>query len=119
MRTHLLHCGTQTWRCHLTERISERMRGLLGRSGLPPGELLSIPHCNLIHTFGMRFPIDVIFIDANGTFVKIVRNLHPKRFAWGGRIARQTLEAQSGWLPNPLPSNTVTFEQPNTSAGCD
>ena len=47
------------------ETLSERMRGLLGRSTLPVGEALLLDPCRAIHTAGMRFPIDVLFLDLN------------------------------------------------------
>lgn len=63
----------------------ERMRGLLGREGLPNGEALLIERCSSIHTFFMKFPLDVIFLDRELRVIKIVRNLLPWRLAnaWG------------------------------------
>ena len=43
---------------------AERMRGLLGRSGLAPDEALLLPDCRSVHTVGMRFAIRVAFLDA-------------------------------------------------------
>lgn len=91
---------TNTWQCLKAESALERTRGLLGRNGLPSGTLMLLPRCNLIHTFGMRFPLDLMFIDRHYCIRKIVRNVKPGRLAWGGWAARQTLEAQSGWLPD-------------------
>ena len=56
-----------------------RRTGLLGRGGLPHDTVLAIAPSNAIHTFGMRFPIDVLFINRSGTVVKRVLALEPRR----------------------------------------
>ena len=63
-----------------------RNRGLLGRDSLPPATALVIAPSNSIHTFGMRFPIDVIFTARDGTVRKIRPAMARSRiaFAWGG-----------------------------------
>ena len=58
-----------------------RRRGLLGRAGLPAGHVLIIAPCNGIHTFFMRFPIDVVFTDRQGRILTIARSLRPWRIA--------------------------------------
>jgi hypothetical protein len=57
-----------------------RNRGLLGRDGLPPGHALLIAPCTSIHTWFMRFPIDVIFVKRDGRVVKIRAAVPPWRF---------------------------------------
>jgi len=47
-----------------------RRRGLLGRDGLAPGHALLIAPCSSIHTWFMRFPIDVIFVARDGLVLK-------------------------------------------------
>ena len=70
-----------------------RIKGLIGRRGLPPGRGLLILRCNAIHTFFMRFAIDAVFYDRQDRVVKTVRNVRPWRpFVWGGFRARQVLE---------------------------
>ena len=78
--------------------MADRMRGLLGRDGLDPGHGLLLMECGSIHTFGMRFPIDVIFMGKDGTVLKVFRDLGPLRAALGGFRASMALEVQSGWL---------------------
>ncbi len=60
-----------------------RRRGLLGRDGLPQGSALIIAPCNSIHTFGMRFPIDALFVRRSGEVVKVCPNIP----AWRVRLA--------------------------------
>ena len=70
--------------------LGERFTGLLGRARLPEGEALIFPGCSSIHTVGMRFSIDVIFVDrawrvvALRSGVRPWRLVLPVRSAWGG-----------------------------------
>jgi len=73
----------------------ERFRGLLGRAPLAAGEGFLIEPCASVHTFGMRYPLDLAFLDRDGRVLGIVRDVKPLRVAagWG---ARATLEMASG-----------------------
>lgn len=79
-----------------------RMRGLLGREDMPPGHGLLISPCSSIHTFGMRFDLDVLFLDREGVVVHRVRDVKPCRIVRGGRRARSVVEARAGWLASTL-----------------
>ena len=71
------------------------MRGLLGRPGLDPGAGLLITKTGSIHTFFMRFPIDVVFLDKKMVVRRVVAGIRPFRFAWG-RGARSVVELAAG-----------------------
>lgn len=92
----------RTRRCLLAERTEraqsgpERMKGLLGRTGLPRGEALLISPCNSIHTFFMRFPIDVLFLDKDGRTVRAIPKLVPWRATRVYLSARSVLELWAG-----------------------
>jgi uncharacterized membrane protein (UPF0127 family) len=58
-----------------------RKKGLLGRDGLDPGTGLAIAPCGGIHTFFMRFPIDVVFVARDGRVVKVRHAVKPWRLA--------------------------------------
>ncbi|HXT72034.1 MAG TPA: DUF192 domain-containing protein [Vicinamibacterales bacterium] len=77
-----------------------RKRGLLGRDGLPPGAALVIAPCSAVHTFGMRFAIDVIFADRDGRVLKIAANVRPRRLAvaWGAFAAIEMAAGEAGRL---------------------
>lgn len=64
---------------------ASRKRGLLGRVGLAPGHALVIAPSNGVHTFGMRFAIDIIFVARDGRVVKIARALAARRIAFAFR----------------------------------
>lgn len=90
--------GTPVARLWLATTTRERMRGLLTLPTLAKGDVLLLSPCGAIHTFGMRFAIDVVFVDRDWRVVGTRRGLRPGRLAWGGLRARHTLEAAAGWL---------------------
>jgi uncharacterized protein len=63
----------------VADTFSKRACGLLGRREFKPGEALILDPCNSIHTFFMRFPIDVLFVDKNNKVIKVLVNLKPFR----------------------------------------
>ena len=69
-----------------------RARGLLGRRTPRP---LLLTGTAAVHTCGMRFPIDVVFLDAELRVVRVVRSLPPWRLA-AARRARAVLELPAG-----------------------
>lgn len=73
----------------------ERMRGLLARTPLAAGECMLLDHCNAIHTIGMRYAIDVVFLDPAGRVVRVVPALPPHRMSVC-RPARAVLELAAG-----------------------
>lgn len=80
-------------------RFHERLLGLMGRAPLGPGRGLLLRPCRAIHTAFMRFPIDVIFLDASHRVVRRVNGVCPWRLVWGGWRAESVVELQTGWLP--------------------
>jgi uncharacterized protein len=46
----------------VAERTWDRLVGLTGMPTIPAGAGLLIPRCRSVHTFGMRFPLDVLFV---------------------------------------------------------
>jgi uncharacterized membrane protein (UPF0127 family) len=66
-------------RCHFANSVFKRMIGLLNRRALGPGEGLLLDRCYGIHTFGMRFSIDVLFLDKDLRVMRAVTALPPFR----------------------------------------
>jgi uncharacterized protein len=79
----------------LADRPLRRMRGLIGRPGLPAGEGLLLSPAPAIHTAFMRFPIDALFLDRDLRVLDIVEQLGPWRVASKYR-ARAVLELSAG-----------------------
>ena len=59
----------------------ERVRGLLARPALSAAEGLLIDHCGSVHTMGMRYAIDLVFLGRDWVVKKIVSSLAPWRMA--------------------------------------
>ncbi len=98
MKTGQLMLGDEVFVPNLliADGIWSRMRGLLGRSGLPDGTGMLLSPCNSIHTVGMRFALDVIFLDRDRQVVRVVQSVRPNRFALGGRGAKSAVELAAG-----------------------
>jgi len=59
----------------------QSVKGLLGRESLPQGDALVLPHCQSIHMVFMKFPIDVIFCDAQNKVVGLCARINPFCFS--------------------------------------
>jgi len=83
-------------RAGVADTARSRRRGLLGSVSLGEGEGLVLMPCRQVHTFGMRYPIDAVFVDAGWTVVRVVRNLRPQRLSPLVWRARAVLEVPAG-----------------------
>ncbi len=81
---------------HIADTFFGRLRGLLGRAGLAQGEGILITPCRDVHTFWMRFPIDIVFLDRARTVVGLRKSTPAWRWYFGGRNAQQVLELAGG-----------------------
>ena len=75
-----------------------RLRGLLGTSSLPRGEGLWIRPCRQVHMFGMRYAIDVVFLDDRHHVVHVVSDLAPGRISPKVNGATSVLELPAGTI---------------------
>jgi uncharacterized membrane protein (UPF0127 family) len=82
-------------RCAIADRPLARLRGLLGRRELPRGQGLLLRPSPSIHTWGMRFPIDAVFLTAD-LEVLCVREAMPAWRMATRRGARAVLELPAG-----------------------
>ena len=81
--------------CTIAATAGKRMKGLLGRDGLSPGEGLLIRPAFSIHMLFMRFSIDAVFLDRELVVRKVAPNLKPWRLS-AARGARSVLEIEAG-----------------------
>jgi uncharacterized membrane protein (UPF0127 family) len=89
-----------------------RRKGLLGRDSFAKGSAMVIAPTNAIHTFWMRFAIDVLFVRRNGTVVKVARNVPPWRAVVGLR-GYAVIELPAGALaPGDVAVGDVLALQP-------
>jgi uncharacterized protein len=79
----------------VADRSAKRRKGLLGREILSGGEGLWIVPCEAVHTFGMQFPIDLLYLDRYKRVIKIRSNMLPGRIS-ACLSAHSVLELASG-----------------------
>lgn len=84
----------------VADNMISRLVGLMFRASPPQNaEGLLLDPCNSIHTFFMRYPIDVVFLNSKNEVIKVIRNLKPWRMTWIYFRASKTLELPAGKLP--------------------
>ena len=83
-------------RARVATSMVDRTVGLLRTPVLHPGEGLLIERSPSIHMFFMRYPIDAVFLRADGRVAKVVSKLKPWRVVWWARGARDCLELPAG-----------------------
>jgi len=84
-------------RVEVADTSAKRRTGLLKRTGLDPGEGLWIAPCEGIHTFGMKFAIDVVFLNRKKKILKVRPNMVRGRMSISLR-AHSVLELPAGTL---------------------
>ena len=72
-----------------------RLLGLAWLDPIPDGWALLLPRCRSVHTFWMRFALDLVWLDADGRVVRIDEDVRPRRIV-GCRTAAAVLETRSG-----------------------
>lgn len=99
MRRSLLAWPASAQHCTLEVLVAAslpaRLRGLLGRLPLAPGQAMLLSPCSTIHTLGMRYPIDVVFLARDGRVLRVAREVAPWRMRGHWR-ARCVLELAAG-----------------------
>lgn len=99
--------------------FSERFVGLMGTRELPIGDGLHIVPCNSIHTFFMRIPIDVLFLDVEGKVIRAIQALPPWRATSVYFRAKTVLELPAGVLSasGTEEGDVIEFEEVVRSPG--
>jgi uncharacterized membrane protein (UPF0127 family) len=96
----------------VADSVWPRFKGLMLRGPLAEGEALLIRPCNSVHMFFMRFALDIVFLDKEGTVVRVVSDLKPWRVALGGKGAHDALELPSGAASGVSVGDKLSFEAP-------
>jgi hypothetical protein len=97
-------------RMEVADSGAKRNKGLLGRDCLAPGEGLWIRPCEAVHTFWMRFPIDLIYLDRKNRIRKLVSAVPAWRLS-ACLLAHSVLELPSGTIrkTQTQPGDTLEF----------
>ena len=102
MRIRNLTRQTEIASCaEVADTAATRNKGLLGRAALPPGGGLWIVPCESVHTFFMKFPLDLIYLDRKKKVKKIRGNVGPWRLS-ACLSAHSILELPAGTLESTL-----------------
>lgn len=75
--------------------VATRLRGLLTSPPLRPNQGLLLCPCNMVHTVGMRYPLDLVFLRHDGVVLHVALSVPPNRLRLCWR-ARYTLELAAG-----------------------
>lgn len=89
----------------------KRMKGLLGRKVFATGEALVIKPCSAVHTYFMRFPIDLLFVDKDNKVIQTVPSLGSFRLTKIYFKANLVIELPSGTIKDSLTAigDTLSF----------
>jgi uncharacterized protein len=60
----------------------QRASGLIFRKELLSDEVFHIQPCNSVHSFGMKYSIDIVYLDKAGVILKIIENMKQRRINW-------------------------------------
>jgi len=93
----LTTCKEISSRLTVADNFFDRLKGLLGRKSLQEGEGLLLRPCKGIHTIGMRFPIDVLFLDRKNCVLAAV-NIRPNKMTKLYLKASCAIEIPAGTL---------------------
>jgi len=96
--------------CAIASTPIARLKGLLGRSSLEPGEGMLFPRTGSIHMFFMRFALDVVFCDRELEVVKVVRDLKPWKTA-AARGAKVVIELPVGAAAGIEPGDRLVLDR--------
>lgn len=80
----------------VADNFVTRLVGLLRTTELADNQGLLLKKCNQVHTFGMKFPIDVIFFSKDGKILHLEHHMRPGKVSPHVKNAYWVLELQSG-----------------------
>lgn len=121
-RLKVLNCTRQTVlgaSIEVADHGATRRKGLLGRSGLPSGEGIWIVPCESVHTFWMKFPIDLVYLDRDKKVKKVRSRVVPWRLS-ACLSAHSVLEFASGTIDSTqtMPGDRLEFFPASEPSDC-
>ena len=99
-RVVLVACASRVMTVLVARRFVTRLRGLIGRERAPLCDCLLFPACSSVHTWGMRRPIDLAFVDERNRVIETVRRLPPGRMVRCSRACAvlERVSSESPWF---------------------
>jgi len=86
----------------VAKNFYSRLLGLMFLEKMEDFDGLIIESCNSVHTFFMRFPLDLVFLNKNNEVVKVKRNVFPWRMTFPEFKASKVLEMRASTLPKDI-----------------
>lgn len=80
----------------MADNFSTRLKGWLSNKKVDFNEAIIIFPCNMVHSLGMKIPIDVIFVDKNGKIVHLMEDMQPGKISPRVRKAHYVIELPAG-----------------------
>lgn len=89
----------------VADSFRTRLRGLAWRDRAQAGPGLLIPRCSSVHTFGMRFELDIYFLNRDRRVLAVRRRVPPRRVLWhrGAAAILEIPSPQGGEISPPSP----------------
>lgn len=103
-------------RLRVARGLVERGKGLMFRNEVPEscGAGFLFPRCRDLHSFGMRFSLDVVWFDDEGNILEVRRGIRPGKVIKGPKGARHVFEVKAGELPD-LSEAPLEFREVKTA----
>lgn len=100
-------------KARLAENFWTRAVGLIGKQSFDKGEGLIFPRCNSVHTFFMRFSLDLIFVNKDGVVTSIIENIQKWRISPFISGTSKVIELPTGTIKDSgtMIGDKLLFEQ--------
>ncbi len=96
--------------CMIADSFFSRLIGLMGKKTLQTDQGMCISPCKSIHTFFMRFDIDVIFVDNNYKVIKVIKGLKPWKISPYIKPAKYIIELSSRTINEESSGNNIEVD---------
>ena len=80
------------------QRFKQRLLGLIPYSSLSEKEIFWIPACSSVHTFFMKFPIDVVFTNSQFKITALFEKVGARKILFGGFKSKNVFEMKAGQI---------------------
>ena len=95
----------------IADTFMKRFIGLMGKKQLDPGSGLKIEPCSSIHTFNMKFPIDVLFLSERHEVLQIINGMKPGKVGSVVKGARYVIEGNENDISGKVQiGDVIRFE---------
>ncbi len=87
-----------TWNIHIADTFFKRLFGLMWKKNISITDVYIFPNCYRVHTFFMRMPIDILFLNKNNEIICMIEHVKPWRIVPKIKDAITIVEVKSGFI---------------------